>query len=89
MDGRFQPGDTRINRRGRPKKRSLAEAIGAVISADDAEKIASEMKILALAGDVGAAQAVAALAAVGLGVKADIYGKAQYCGREDRNKSGV
>lgn len=60
MNGLFQPGDMRINRAGRPKKKqSVSDAIGSAISATDVEKIASRMKVLALAGDASAGQAVA------------------------------
>lgn len=62
MNGLFQQGDMRINRAGRPKKKqSFSDAIGSSISATDVEKIAGRMKVLALAGDPGAAQAVASL----------------------------
>lgn len=64
MSGRFQPGDIRINRTGRPKKLSVSEAIGGAISTTDIEKIASRMKVLALAGDASAGQACALFALV-------------------------
>lgn len=71
MSGRFQPGDVRINRTGRPKKLSVSDAISGAISAADVEKIASRMKVLALAGDASAGQACAmfVLAASGAGEK--------------------
>lgn len=63
MNGRFQSGDVRINRSGRPKKQRISDAIGGAISATDVEKIVGRMKVLALAGDPAAAQAVAAFVA--------------------------
>lgn len=59
MNGRFQPGDTRINRAGRPKTQRVADAIGGAISTADIATITNQMKMLALAGDTSAGQAVA------------------------------
>jgi hypothetical protein len=64
----FQPGaDPRRNTKTGPYKsnKTVARAL-ATITPEDVEKIAGQMKVLALAGDPAAASAVAAFVAAGV-----------------------
>lgn len=63
----FQAGtDARRNLTGAPRtKKTVARALADTITAEDVERIASNMKVLALAGDPAAASAVAAFVAAG------------------------
>lgn len=57
----FQAGaDPRRNMTGTPRtKKTVSRVLAEIISPEDVEKIASRMKVLALAGDTSAGQAVA------------------------------
>ncbi len=68
MRGRpFTPGtDARRNTDGRPPKaKGVGEVVAGVVSPDDIQRITATMRIMALAGDPAAAQAVALLVTVG------------------------
>lgn len=69
MRGRpFTPGaDARRNTDGRPSKvKSIGDVVASVLSPEDVQRIAATMRVMALAGDPAAAQAVAALILVGV-----------------------